>query len=216
MAEEKRITYQTIRRLPGYYTLLKRLEEEGQPTVSAKAIATLTSQTEIQVRKDLASVGRGGKPRTGFQVRALIADIGSVLGYDNINDAVLVGVGHLGRALLCYQGFEEYGLNIVAGFDADPDLSGIRVGGKPVLPLEKLDSFCRRTSTHIGIITVPGCHAQSVCDRMVQNGILAIWNFAPVHLEVPGDILVEHENIAASLSLLSQNLARKMREEGQP
>ena len=144
----------------------------------------------------------------------LIDCIGRSLGSDNNNDAVLVGVGHLGRALLSYRGFEEYGVNILAGFDRDQSLHGLSVNHKPVFHIDEMEDFCRRTKAHIGIITVPAEYAQGVCDRMVSYGILAVWNFAPVHLTVPPDILVENENMAVSLSLLSQNLAHKLRGSG--
>ena len=126
--------------------------------------------------------------------------------------SVLVGVGSLGRALLGYGGFAECGLNIVAAFDANPALAGKTVSGKRVFPMEKLRDMCSRMGVHIGIITVPAGAAQGVCDALVSAGVLAIWNFAPVHLQVPADILVQSENMAASLALLSNHLRDRFRE----
>ena len=131
------------------------------------------------------------------------------LGYNDANDAVLVGAGKLGSALMSYQGFKEYGLNIVAGFDLNvPD--NYYVGEKPVFSMERLPLVCKRLNIKLGIITVPSQAAQEVCDTMVACGIQAIWSFAPTHLVVPEGILVRNENMAFSLAMLSKHLKEKM------
>lgn len=199
---------QTLRRLPNYYNYVKALQSQQVPYVAAPAIAKDMGLNEVQVRKDLAAVSQNpGKPRKGFAVEELLADIGECLGYNNREDAVLVGAGQLGKALLAYKGFEEHGMHIVAAFDNNAALAGQTVGGKKIFGMEKLPSLCKRMNIHIGIITVPVKQAQLVCNQMVESGILAIWNFAPIHLRVPGNVLVQNENLAASLALLSQHLA---------
>ena len=206
------ISHQAIRRLPYYHKYLKNMNASDDATVSASAIASDLRLYEVLVRKDLAAVSRAsGKPRVGFRVGDLIADIEHVLGYDNHDIAVLVGVGHLGKALLSYQGFEEYGLEIVAAFDTVKALQGKKVGGREVFPLEKLPNLCRRLGVKIGIVTVPLESAQGVCDLLIDSGIRAIWNFAPTHLHVPAEILVQSENMAASLAILSQHLSQGAR-----
>ena len=132
------------------------------------------------------------------------------MGYGNTNDAVLIGAGKLGRALLGYSGFAAYGLNIVAAFDANDAIIGTSNSGKPIMHLSRLREFCQRYKIKIGIITVPLEEAQNVCDLLIENGILAIWNFAPTHLNVPKEILVQNENMAASLALLSKHLNENM------
>ena len=136
---------------------------------------------------------------------ALIDDIEQFLGYDNTTDAVLIGAGKLGQALLGYSGFEKYGLNILAAFDANPDLKQTDEG-KPIYHIDQLESFCKLNKVLMGIITVPAPHAQKVAERLVANGIKAIWNFAPTHLDVPPHILVQYENMATSLAVLSMHL----------
>lgn len=206
------ISHQAIRRLPYYHKYLKNLNAPDDATVSAATIASDLRLYEVLVRKDLAAVSRtSGKPRVGFRVGDLIADIEHVLGYDNHDIAVLVGVGHLGKALLCYRGFEEYGLEIVAAFDCARTVQGKKVDGREVFPLEKLPNLCRRLGVKIGIVTVPQESAQEVCDLLVESGIRAIWNFAPTHLRVPPDILVQSENMAASLAILSKHLSEEAR-----
>lgn len=208
------ISKQALRRLPYYLNYLKRLRESGVDKVSSTMIAKEMSLNDVQVRKDLAAVSKiGGKPRKGFDIEELIMCIESYLGYNNINDAILVGAGHLGRALLSYTGFEDYGLRIVAAFDIDENVVNTNIGGKIVFPMDKLIDICNRLNIHIGIITVPASAAQSVCDLMVESGIIAIWNFAPVHLSVNENVIVHNENIAESLALLSSQLAARLNQK---
>jgi redox-sensing transcriptional repressor len=204
------ISVQTLKRLPIYLNHLKTLDRERTKIISSPAIARALGLNEVQVRKDLAAIKSGGRPRTGYLLEKLITDLETYLGYGNVNEAVLAGAGHLGRALLSYQGFDAYGLNIVVGFDVDESVVGTEIAGKKILPLEKLDSLCHRMHINIGIIAVPAEAAQSVCDQMIEAGIKAIWNFAPVQLEVPEDILVQNENIASSLAVLSKHLKKKI------
>lgn len=204
------ISKQTLQRLPLYLNYLKGLSKVGAANISAKSLAEALDLGEIQVRKDLAQVSSGGKPRIGYILPDLIRDLEVFLGYDDMNDAVLVGAGRLGRALLSYDGFTEYGLNIVAAFDTNPSVIGEQENGKQIFPLEKLEDLCTRMKIKIGVITVPAAYAQQVCDRLVACGILAIWNFSPTHLSVSEDILVKSENMAASLAILSKHLSEKI------
>ena len=207
---EKEISRATLKRLPTYLSYLKALPSEASANISATALAAGLHMGEVQVRKDLALVSDGGRPKIGYNREHLIADIENFHGYGNSNDAVLIGAGKLGRALLGYGGFAEYGLNIVAAFDANDTLIGTTNGGKPIMHLSRLGEVCQRYKIKIGIITVPAEYAQGVCDLLIENGILAIWNFAPKHLNVPDGILVQNENMAASLSLLCKHLNERM------
>ena len=207
---EKEISRATLKRLPTYLSYLKALPSEASANISATALAAGLHMGEVQVRKDLVLVSDGGRPKIGYNREHLIADIENFLGYGNSNDAVLIGAGKLGRALLGYGGFAEYGLNIVAAFDANDTLIGTTNGGKPIMHLSRLGEVCQRYKIKIGIITVPAEYAQGVCDLLIENGILAIWNFAPKHLNVPDGILVQNENMAASLALLCKHLNERM------
>lgn len=201
------LSVQTVRRLPEYYNYLKGRQHAAEKYVAAPAIARDLGLNEVQVRKDLAAVSSvPGKPRKGFVVEDLLRDIGQFLGYHNREDAVLVGAGKLGTALLAYPGFEEHGVRIVAAFDENKDMVGQTVAKKKIFPMEKLPALCRRLKAQIGIIAVPAQSAQEVCDLLVESGMRAIWNFAPVHLKAPGNVLVQNENLAASLALLSQRM----------
>ena len=210
---DKEISRATLKRLPTYLAYLKGMPESSGVNISATALAAGLHMGEVQVRKDLALVSSGGRPKIGYNRAALIADIEQFLGYGNTNDAVLIGAGKLGRALLGYSGFAEYGLNIVAAFDENDAIIGTSKSGKPIMHLSRLGEICRRDQIKIGIITVPAEQAQSVCDLLISNGILAIWNFAPKHLNVPDHILVQNENMAASLALLCKHLTEQMKAE---
>jgi redox-sensing transcriptional repressor len=204
------ISRQAMQRLPYYLQFLKQLESSGEKVVSSPLIAEKFGLKEIQVRKDLAIVSSvSGKPRIGFEISRLIDDMENVLGYNEKNETVLIGVGSLGTALLSYKGFYYYGLNIVAAFDSDPDKVGKTVGGKPVLAISELSDYCRTHQIHIGIITVPAEHAQQVADLLIKGSIQAIWNFAPTYLSTPSSILVQNESMAASLAILSKHLKEK-------
>ena len=181
----QKISNSVLKRLPVYLSYLKSLPEDAPENISATTLAAALNMGEVQVRKDLALVSDGGRPKIGYQRLGLVEDIEQFLGYDNTNDAVLIGAGKLGRALLGYSGFSEYGLNIVAAFDSDASVAGTDASGKPVLPLSALEDLCSRRKILIGILTVPAAAAQGVCDLLIRNGIKAIWNFAPTHLDVP-------------------------------
>ena len=206
----KSVSSQALQRLPAYLHYLQSLPKERILNVSAKSIADFMGLGEIQVRKDLAVVSGGGKPRIGYIKEDLIKDIQAYLGYGNITDAVLVGAGKLGRSLISYDGFKEYGLNIVAAFYIDESQTGTLENGKKVFPVCKLKELCGRLKIRMGIITVPAGSAQGACDMLVDAGVLAVWNFAPAHLKTLDHIFVKNENMAVSLALLSKHLSEEL------
>lgn len=203
------ISKHTLQRLPMYLSYIQGLPEDVPKNISATTIAEALQLNDVQVRKDLASVSSSGKPKVGYNVKDLIAELEAFLGYNDIDNAVIVGAGSLGKALLNYSGFKAYGLNIIAAFDLCEEPTEFQ--GKTVFPIAQLGSFCRKVNVHIGIITVPASSAQEICDLLVESGIRAIWNFAPVHLVVPDGILVQNENMASSLALLSNHLREQMK-----
>ena len=209
---DKEISKSVLKRLPGYVAYLKSIPDSGSPYISATALANALGMGEVQVRKDLAMVSDGGRPKIGYLRESLIEDIEQFLGYDNTTDAVLIGAGKLGQALLGYIGFDEYGLNILAAFDANPTAQRTD-DGKPILHIDNLESFCKGHKVLMGIITVPAANAQEVCDRLISCGIKAIWNFAPTHLDVPANILVQNENMATSLAVLSMHLKAQIKDK---
>ena len=200
--------------MPVYLELLKKIKADGGAYVSAAFLAGELGLHPVQVRKDLASVSKvDGNPRIGFALDGLIDDMEDFLGCKNAHEAVVAGVGNLGRALLSYGGFGSYGLSIIAGFDMSPEVVGTTVAGKEIFPATRISELCSRRGVHIGIITAPAAAAQSACDALTAGGVRAIWNFAPVRLTLPPGVIVTNENLAASFAALSGRLSQLSRGE---
>lgn len=195
----------TLKRLPKYLHYLKRLPAE-QTHISATAIAQALDCGDVQVRKDLANIAAGGKPKTGYEKGTLIDALETFLGYKNVHNAVIIGAGKIGMALFEYTGFAAYGLNIVAAFDKDISKVGVSEKGRYIYPLADFPEFCRQVNVKIGIITVPADAAQETCDLLCANGIRAIWSFAPVHLNAQKNTLIQYENMAETLAILSSHI----------
>ncbi len=176
-------------RVPAYIEYLEHYQED---TISATVIANALNYGEVQVRKDLARISFGGKPKIGYEVKSLLQDLKAFMGYHHETKAVIVGMGRLGEALYHYPGFHQHNIKIIAAFDVK----------EPYLDLDSFSKVCKDNSIEVGIITVNKENAQEVSDLMVQNNIKAIWNFAPVTLNVPKEIIVQNENMANSLSVL--------------
>ena len=200
------ISKATLGRIPRYLNFLKELSPERAPYISATTISKELKLGEVQVRKDLAMISGRGKPRLGYETELLIEQLEDCLGYNQLTFAVLVGAGRLGRALLQYDGFEHFGVKILAAFDSNVQV--INIDSKTeILPINQFNDFCKEHNISLGIITVGEGSAQEVCDQMVKCGIKAIWNFAPCKLQVPQGVLLQNENLALSLAHLINQLS---------
>ena len=205
---------QALKRLPRYLLYLKELQKQGSVFVTAPVVARQLGLNEVQVRKELSLMSTApGKPRTGFPIGDLIDNMETYLGYRNVDDAVLVGVGSLGHALLGNPGFDHCGVHIVAAFDRNDAMDGLTIHGKSVFSVRRMVDLCRRMHIRIGIITVSPDQAQIVCDQLVSAGVLAIWNFAPVQLRVPDHVIVRNEDLSSSLAMLAHQLQEKIRSQ---
>lgn len=210
MAQIKSVSRNQLMRMPIYRSYLIKKLKNGINEISAPVMAKELKLNEEKVRKDISLVSsQVGKPRQGRDVELLIQDIEKFIGYNERTNAVLVGVGHLGSALLGYQGFAEYGIDICMAFDANPNLDGTMIAGKRVYYTKNMSMLCRIMDIKIAVITVPAQYAQAVCDVLVEAGVKAIWNFAPIHLIVPSDVVVHNENMAASLAVLSRSVVEE-------
>ncbi|HSV55710.1 MAG TPA: redox-sensing transcriptional repressor Rex, partial [Magnetospirillaceae bacterium] len=167
----------SIRRLPSYLHIIRSSQKNGQFYISGTVIAHELNLEPIQVRKDLAITGIVGKPKKGYPVDALVAAIEKFLGWDKRHNAVVVGAGNLGSALLGYPEFRVHGLHIVTAFDTDPEKIGTKIHGVAVLGTERLESVIRDSAVEYAILTVPSASAQETTDTLVRAGIRAIWNF---------------------------------------
>lgn len=203
--DKNNITKATLGRLPMYLKYLESLPQEENSYISAPKIARALELGDVQVRKDLGCVSRTGKPKLGFKTDELIESLKKHLRTNKTVTAVVVGAGKLGRALAAFEGFSQYGVEIIASFDkreviVDDDQT------ITVLPMSKFESFCRDNNVQIGIITIDEESTQQICNQMIQAGITAIWNFTPYPLKTPEGILCKNENLALSLAHLSNQL----------
>lgn len=198
------ISRATMGRLPEYLRYLKGLAP-SERTVSAAQISRALALGEVQVRKDLSSTCGEGRPKVGYDARVLRQAVERALGAQNGCEAVIVGAGRIGMALMEFGGFAEYGIEIHRAFDVAPDL-----GGEKVLPLKELTPYCVLHQVEIGIITVPPGAAQQAADLLIAGGVRAIWCFAPVRLKVSKGIEVQYENLALSLAHLHQRIITTM------
>jgi len=199
----------SLRRLPFYYRWLRRAIEEGAAVISSDELGMSIGAPGNQVRKDLSYLAEYGRPGIGYDAKSLAAHLEEFLGLMNDKEAVLAGVGNLGRALVPYPGFARYGLRIVALFDSDPAKVGQTIEGRQVFAVDRLTDMVRRLQVQMGIITVPTDAAQDVAQAMVAGGIHVIWNFAPRRLVVPKDVLVKNEDLAAELATLSHYITTR-------
>ena len=206
--ERSNVTKATLGRLPQYLQFLNGLPPGQYDHISATTIAKMLSLGEVQVRKDLAAVSGLGKPKVGYRTSELLKDLEDALGCKKLTPAILVGAGKLGRALLDYNGFEEYGVQITAAFDCNEQVLRMNKTSKEILPISSLKKYCTENGIRIGIITVGSGSAQDVCDQMLEAGITAIWNFAPCQLKVPDNVLVKQENLALSLAHLNSQISK--------
>ena len=195
----------SLQRLPIYLNYLKSLPE-GDKYISSGAIAAALGMGEVLVRKDLAYTSSSGRPKVGYVRAELIAAIEEYLGCNKKKNAVLVGVGGLGSALLSYGGFSKYGIDIVEAFDSDPEKIGTTVGGKAVRGDDELASALNKYGALLAIVAVPAVAAQQVCDCLAASGVKGILNFAPVQLKAPESVVVRNIDVAASLAILASLL----------
>lgn len=196
------VTRAALGRIPVYLKFIESLPQDVE-TVSATTIAKALGFGEVQVRKDLGAICGSGKPRIGYTVSDLKKCLGGLIDSRN-GKTVIVGAGKLGRALLDYGGFSDYGLDILAAFDTD--VSQNNASGKPILPIDGLHDFCKENDVSIGVITVPAKAAQEVCDKLCQSGIKAIMSFAPCKLTAPEGVAIQYENMALSLAHLKTQI----------
>lgn len=210
--EEKEISQAVIGRLPRYFRYLGDLKDEGVERISSQELSELMKVTASQIRQDFNNFGGFGQQGYGYNVEYLYKEIGKILGLDQTHNFVIIGAGNLGRALGNYLNFERRGFILRGMFDKNPELIGRDVRGIKVKPMEELEEFVRDNDIDIAVLTIPKTSAVELVDKLVQNGIRAIWNFAHVDLNVPEGIQVENVHLSDSLMKLSYNINRYMKE----
>jgi redox-sensing transcriptional repressor len=213
MGKHKISAAPSVRRLPSYLNIIQQFNQ-GDRYISGTTIARELNLEPIQVRKDLAITGITGKPKKGYPVEALIRAIESFLGWDSGKDAVLVGAGNLGTALLGYEELRRHGLRLVAAFDKNDRKIGEKIHGVKVLSVDCMEEEIRRRGVKTAILTVPSPFAQEAADILVRGGIEAIWNFTNTLLKVPDNVAIQKEDISSGYAMLCVMLKLKGMEDG--
>ncbi len=207
---EKDISQAVIRRMPRYYRYLGELLDEGVERISSNDLSNRMKVTASQIRQDLNNFGGFGQQGYGYNVQYLYDEIGKILGLDRQHNIIVIGAGNLGQALANYTKFEKLGFKIVALFDVNPELKGKSVRDIPILMLSELDDYCANNQVDIAALTMPKSKADSIAQKLVDLGVMAIWNFAHVDLDIEKneDVVVESVHLSDSLMQLSYNIVK--------
>lgn len=211
MAEN--ISSAVIGRLPRYFRYLADLNEAGVERISSQELSKKMNVTASQIRQDFNTFGGFGQQGYGYNVELLYSEIGKILGLDKKFNIIIIGAGNLGQAIANYKDFERRGFNLIGIFDNNPKLEGSSIRDIPISSTDKLEDFIMENKVDIATLTIPRAHAPTMAKRLVDYGIKAIWNFAPVDLNTPEGIVVENVHLAESLMQLSYSLTANEKHE---
>jgi AT-rich DNA-binding protein len=192
----------TIRRLPWYLSYVRMLNNLHVEYVSSTQISKELNVQSSQIAKDLSFLNIRGKTRIGYEVSSLVSELEDFLGFNRHHDAVVIGTGSLGTALMQDHGLENYGLHIVAGFDVREEVIGTRIGGLPVYDINQLAEWQKEHNVSIAILTVPVERAQETASLAISSGMTALWNFTPYRIKAPGDVIIANTSIYAHLAII--------------
>ncbi|SHO51103.1 redox-sensing transcriptional repressor Rex [Anaerocolumna xylanovorans] len=210
----KEISLAVIQRLPRYYRYLGELLENDVVRISSKELSERMNVTASQIRQDLNNFGGFGQQGYGYNVEYLYSEIAKILGLDRRYNVIIIGAGNLGQALANYTDFERRGFYIKGIFDVNPRLEGISIRGIEIQLMDNLEDFVKKNKVHIAALTIPKIKAPQTAKIVAELGIKAIWNFAPVDLNLPSDVIVENVHLAESLMRISYTLKDMETESG--
>ena len=203
MERKKNISMAVIRRLPKYHRYLRELLRNDVDRISSKELGERIGFTASQIRQDLNCFGDFGQQGYGYNVKELLNEISGILGLSKEYKMIIIGAGNIGQAIANHTRFQRLDFNLAGIFDVNPKLIGLRIRDVEVIDIDELVNFLKITPIDIGVICVSKNSAQTVTDMMVKNGVKGIWNFAPIDLEVPQEIIVENVHLSESLLTLS-------------
>ncbi|MGL5245563.1 MAG: redox-sensing transcriptional repressor Rex [Sarcina sp.] len=202
MERKKGISMAVIKRLPKYHRYLQELLNNEVDRISSKELSEKIGFTASQIRQDLNCFGDFGQQGYGYNVKELYNQISNILGLSKEYNSVIIGAGNIGQAIANYTKFNKLGIELKSIFDANPKLLGMKIRDVEIQDIDELATFLAKNHIDVGIICVPRVNAQKVCDILVDNGVKGIWNFAPVDLNVPKDVIVENVHLSESLLTL--------------
>lgn len=197
------ISMAVIRRLPKYHRYLKELLDKEIYRISSKELSRLIGFTASQIRQDLNCFGGFGQQGYGYNVEELYNEIGKILGLDKTYKLIIIGAGNLGQAIANYTSFEKSGFELLALFDVNPKLIGMKIRDIPFRDVDELEQFTLENHVDIAVVCTPKEFAQGIVDKLNEKNVKGIWNFAPTDLKVPKDIIVENVHLSESLFTLS-------------
>ncbi len=209
MDRKRNISMAVIKRLPKYHRYLTELLRNDVDRISSKELSEKIGFTASQIRQDLNCFGDFGQQGYGYNVRDLYKEISNILGLTREYKTVIVGAGNIGQAIANYTRFTKIGFTLHGIFDANPKLVGIKIRDIEIRDIDDLETFLKENSIDVGIICVPSSNAQKVCNLLVKSNVKGIWNFAPVDLVVPEDVIIENVHLSESLMTLAYLLNEK-------
>ncbi len=206
MVERKKVPSTVIRRLPKYYRHLSELLKENTSRISSNELSQRMGITASQVRQDFNFFGGFGQQGYGYNVQHLFDEIGSILGVNSRKKMIIVGAGNLGRALANYSNFKDRGFELVGIFDVNKELIGQVINGIEISDFQNINSFLAENNVDIGILSVPYDETPYAAQKLVDCGIRALWNFSPIDIRLPHDVIIENVHLSDSLMVLSYQL----------
>ena len=206
MKEKAKISDAVVKRLPVYRRYLEDLIKDDVERISSNELSSLIGFTASQIRQDLNNFGGFGQQGYGYNIRNLHDEIAKILNIDEEHEMIIVGAGHLGQALANYTNFRKRGFIVRAIFDQDPTVIGTRVGDVEVLPMEKIDEVVKSSNVKMAAVCIPKTPAVKVVEQLIADGVVGIWNFAHVDLEVPDNVVIENVHLSESLMPLSYRM----------
>ncbi len=195
-----------IGRLPVYLRALQRMADSGLKTTSSQELGEHVGISAAQIRKDISQFGEFGKQGTGYSIQFLLDKLRGILKVDRIWDVVLIGAGDMGHALANYQGFTNRGFRIVSIFDNDKEKVGTMIGEYKIEDADQMVEKIKTMGVKMAMLTVPAPAAQNVADKLIQAGVRAILNYAPISLNVPNNVKVQYIDPATHLQRMTYYL----------
>jgi len=209
----KKISMAVIKRLPRYHRYLNYLLELGIKRVSSKELSTRMGITASQIRQDLNCFGGFGQQGYGYNVESLYTEIGNILGINKTFNCIIIGAGNMGQALANYANFERRGFRIIGVFDINPDVIGKKIKNLEVMHLDDIDNFVLNNKVDIAMLCVPYKETAAIADRVARLGVKGLWNFSPMDLKIPYDVIVENVHLSDSLMVLGYKLNERFPRE---
>lgn len=213
MNSKKKVSIAVVRRLPRYYRYLSDLLRMDVNRISSRELSERMGITASQIRQDLNCFGGFGQQGYGYNVEALYNEIGGILGLNNKYQTVIIGAGHMGQALANYTNFEKRGFKLTGIFDVNPELIGTKIKDIEIMHLDMLDGFVKDNKVDIAIVSVPYENTPAVAEKVARLGIKGLWNFSPMDLKLPYDIVIENVHLSDSLMVLGFRLNEKLKKE---